>query len=284
MNRRETALAIALGVSAIGGVLYWLSGTAGEPERPTRSVEQAILDASRGKAGDADLGLLFDQLNGRHFSGTLPDTSVMWSTDLDRLDVGDYRLKGMTDGTIILLKASLKDDDADVRRTLCHEMVHVGLIAAGNRVTTHDALFQDELRRIFDDGCFLAILAPAEEQASLKQWIESERARLDAARLQVGAQGAAIEQGAGRIERTFAELNERIAAANAEGSGWPSRDEISKAERQRSESNDSIVAYNNAVANAAMDQARFNEAVERYNLMMAYPDGLAEDRAKGLVR
>lgn len=283
MNRRETALAITFGVCVIGGV-YWLSGAPGQPQRPQPSVERAMLDASGDKAGDPDLGLLFDQLNDRHFSGRLPNTRVMWSGDLDQLDVGDYRLNGMTDGRIILLKAALKDDDADVRRTLCHEMVHVSLITAGNRVTTHDALFQDELRRIFDDGCFHAIRASAEERASLKQWIETERARLDAARLQVDAQSAEIKIEADRVERTFAELNERIRIANAAGSGWPSAAETELAERQRTESNDSIVAYNEAVATAATDQARFNEAVQRYNLMMAYPDGLAEDRAKGLIR
>ena len=67
------------------------------------------------------------------------------------------------------------------------------------------------------------------------------------------------------MERTFAALNERISAANAAGSGWPSREETEAAERQRADSNNNILAYNNAVPAAEQDQARFNEAVQSYN-------------------
>lgn len=243
-----------------------------------------MLDASRDKPADPQLDLLFDQLNTLHFRGQLPDVKVMWGEDLDRLDVGDYRLKGMTDGRIILVKPALKNDDADVRRTLCHEMVHVRLITAGHESTAHGDPFQRELRRVFEEGCFHAIWAPPEEKASLEDWIDAERARLDAVRAQVEAEGAAIQRETDRVERAFAELNERIRAANAAGSGWPSADETAAAERQRTALNDSILAYNAAVAANQRDQASFNEAVRRYNLMLAYPDGLAEDRAKGRIR
>ena len=86
------------------------------------------------------------------------------------------------------------------------------------------------------------------------------------------------------MDRLFAELNERINSANAVGAGWPSADETQAAEGQRSALNARILAYNVAVSTNASQQARFNEAVQRYNLMLAYPDGLAEDRAKGLAR
>lgn len=79
--------------------------------------------------------------------------------------------------------------------------------------------------------------------------------------------------------------NERFADLNnwdgKRRSGWSSRAETEAAERQRTALNDIIVAYNGAVAANERDQARFNEAVDRYNLMLAHPDGLAEDRAKG---
>lgn len=270
--------------AAIGALVYlWGTPVTTSPQQLV-SMEQAILNAARHKPGDPDLGVLFEALNARHFSGRLPDVKVIWESDLDGLDVDDYRLNGLTDGQVILLKAALQDDDANLRRTLCHEMVHVAFIAAGNRSTTHGTRFQTELRRIFDDGCFHAIRASPEEKASLEQWIESERTRLDGAGLQVDARCAAVKLEADRIERTFSELNERMARANAAGSGWPGRDEIETAERQRTDSNDGIVACNAAVTDLERDQARFNEVVERYNLMMVYPDGLAEDRAKGLTR
>ncbi|MEX2661106.1 MAG: SprT-like domain-containing protein [Vicinamibacterales bacterium] len=285
MTTRESMLAVALLVcAAIGGLVYLLDDVSGTPARPElASQQQVILDASRNKAADADLSLLFDELNARHFSAGLPNVKVLFE-DLDPLNAGEYRQNGMTDGTTVLLNAALEDDDDEVRRTLCHEMVHVKFFAAGQKSTAHDDPFQNELRRIFDDGCFEAIWATEEEKASLGEWIQSERTRLDLAHAQTDAQAVWIRQETDRIERMFAELNERIARANAAGSGWPTPEESQTAERQRSALNDSILTYNTAVAANERDRALFNDAVQRQNLMLAYPDGLAEDRAKGLIR
>lgn len=284
-SRRETLLLVTLGVClAIGALVYWWdgSGTPAAPDVP--SPQHALLEAARDKPGDADLGLLFNELNALHFDGVLPNVKVLWDAGLDRLDEGDYRLNGMTDGKIILLEAALKDVEDEVRRTLCHEMVHVRFLADGNKSTAHDAVFQTELRRIFEDGCFPAILASPEEKASLQEWIDAERPRLDAARKQADAQLAALKTETDRVERMVAELNERIRVANGAGSGWPSTAETDTAQQQRSALNDSIAAYNNVVAANERDSVGLNEAVQRYNLMVAYPDGLAEDLAKGLVR
>ena len=286
LNRRETFLILTLGVcAAISGTVHFRGGVSGPPAAPAMpSAQHAMLEASRDRPGNSDLGLLFNQLNAKHFEGRLPTVKVMWDADLDRLDEGDYRLNGMTDGKIILLKAALKDDDGDVRRTLCHEMVHVKFLAEGNKSTAHDAAFQNELRRIFDDGCFPAFWATPEEKASLQVWIDAERTRLDAARVQAEAQLAALKLETERVERMVAELNDRIRVANAAGSGWPSPEETATAQRERTALNDSITAYNGVLATNEKDYAKFNEAVQRYNLMMSYPDGLAEDRAKRLVR
>jgi hypothetical protein len=285
-DRRVTILlAIVLGAAVSAGLMFAPDGVLGTAARSGPvSPEHAILEAFRNTPGDAELDRLFDELDARHFSGRLPKAKVLWAGDLDRLDVGDYRLNGMTDGKIILLKAALQDDEAEIRRTLCHEAVHVKLIADGNRLTAHDAPFQTELRRIFEDGCFVAVFASADERASLKDWIDVERARLDAARRHIEAEGATIQLESDRVEQAFRLLNDRITIANAAGTGWPSRGETDAAEQQRTALNDRIVAYNRAVAGNESDQARFNEAVQRYNLMLAYPDGLAEDRAKGLIR
>jgi hypothetical protein len=283
---RKTILIIVLSVSAVvAGLVYALNGSLGTPARvKPASLEQAMLDNWRDKPENADLGRLFDELNARHFSGRLPKAKVMWASDLDRLDIDDYRLNGMTDGKIILLKTALQDDEAEIRRTLCHEMIHVELIAEGHRSTAHDVLFQQELRRLLDDGCFEAIWATPEERAALKEWIDTERSRLDDARKQLDAQGASIRLETTRVERLIGELNEQIRIANAAGSGWPSRVDMEIAERQQAALNQSVLLYNEAVAANVHDQAGFNEAVQRYNLMLAYPDGLAEDRAKGLIR
>ena len=243
-----------------------------------------MLQAAQNEPGDSALELLSRELNVRHFAGALPSVKVNWRSDLDRLDLGDYRLIGMTDGKVILLDAALQNDEANARRTLCHEMVHVKFMAAGAKSANHDVAFQSELRRIFEDGCFEAILATPEEMAALKAWVDSERERLDAARLQVSARGDAVKAAADASQRTFTDLNERIRIATAAGSPAPSPDEISAAERRQADANQSILDYNAALAANQRDQAQFNEAVRRYNLMQAYPDGLAEDRAKGPVR
>jgi len=90
-----------------------------------------------------------------------------------------------------------------------------------------------------------------------------------------------LKEDTDRVERLVAELNERIRVANDAGSGWPAPAETEAAQTQRSALNDSIAAYNGVVAANERDSVRFNEAVQRYNLMVAYPDGLAEDRARG---
>ena len=280
--RRTILLVILSACVAIAAAVYLQLGT--PASRGPASPEQAIIAASRGLAGDADLGALFAQLNAQHFGGRLPNVNVLWSGDLDRLDAGDYRLNGMTDGKIILLKAALQAEDAEARRTLCHEMVHVKFLAEGQRSTAHDAPFQTELRRIFEGGCFEALWAPPEEKAALGAWLDAERSRLDGARLYAEAQLAAITLETERVEGLVSALNERIRLANAAGSGWPSPEEAEAAEQQRRALQESIVAYNSAVADNEQEQARFNEAVARHNLMMVYPDGLAEDRAKGLIR
>jgi hypothetical protein len=251
---------------------------------PLQVRKRAMLQAAQNEPGDAALELLSRELNVRHFAGALPSVKVNWRSDLDRLDLGDYRLIGMTDGKVILLDAALQNDEANARRTLCHEMVHVKFMAAGDRSANHDVAFQSELRRISEDGCFEAILATPEEMEALKAWVDSERERLDAARLQVSARGDAVKAAADASQRTFADLNERIRIATAAGSPAPSTDEISAAERRQADANQSILDYNAALAANQRDQAQFNEAVRRYNLMQAYPDGLAEDRAKGPVR
>jgi hypothetical protein len=163
-------------------------------------------------------------------------------------------------------------------------MVHVKLMAGGQTSTAHDPVFQRELRRIFDGGCFHAIWASEAEKASLQEWIAAERTRLDAAGASAEAERAAIQQEETRIERLIEALNDRIRAANAAGSGWPSPDETASAERQRAALSDRVSAFNATIAANETAQAQFNEAVDRFNLMMAYPDGLAEDRAKGLIR
>ena len=279
--RQIILLAALVACGAVAAAVYLRGGPSVTPAAPAiASPQRAVFDSARHKPEDPGLGLLFDDLNARHFSGELPNVKVLWHEDLHRLDKGEYRQNGMTDGSIILINPALKEDDAEVRRTLCHEMVHVKLMTGPHRSAAHDMAFQGELSRIFDGGCFEAIRASPEEKRALEEWIQAERARLDLARLQVEAQGATVKLESERVGQTIAALNTRISSANAARSGWPSPDELAAAERQRTAVAESLAAYNAAVAEVARDQEAFNEAVRRYNLMQAYPDGLAEDRVR----
>ena len=282
--RRKILVAALVVCVAAAAVVYLLDRNRAPARQEPPSPQQALLNTTRNTPEDPDLGRLFDELNTRHFGARLPDVKVLWAAELDALDEGEYRLNGMTDGRTIIIKSAFQDDDAEVRRTLCHEMVHVKLLSGGQRSTAHDSVFQRELRRIFDEGCFQAIRATEEEKVSLQEWIAAERPRLDAAVAAAAAELTAIQQEETRVERLIAALNDRIRAANAAGSGWPSPDETAAVERQRTALTDRVAAYNAAVAENERAQRQFNEAVGRYNLMAAYPDGLAEDRAKGLIR
>src|SRR5215216_2456564 len=103
---------------AAGGLVHLLrGGPALDAASQLQSAKRAMLDTAQTQPEDAALGSLSRQLNLRHFAGTLPTVKVMWSSDLDRLDSGDYRLNGMTDGKVILLKAALQKDEENTRRT-----------------------------------------------------------------------------------------------------------------------------------------------------------------------
>jgi len=135
MGDRRLRIILVIALGAAIGLAFALGIAPYTSARPaSASPERAMLDAYRDTRGDADLGHLFNELNARHFGGGLPPVPVAWAGDLDRFDIGDYRLNGMTDGRIILLKTALQDDGAEIRRTLCHEMVHVRLIAVGHAV------------------------------------------------------------------------------------------------------------------------------------------------------
>jgi hypothetical protein len=85
-----------------------------------------------------------------------------------------------------------------------------------------------------------------------------------------------------------------MARSHEQGPGGPADNEIedlknrSRALDQRaSEFNASLPDFNASVARHAADLERFNHEVSRYDLMMAYPDGLDEDsvvQAKNEVR
>ncbi len=247
---------------------------------PVEARQKAILRDDLHHIGDPDLVRQYDEINVRYFAGRLPAMPVLWEpklADVGRLGSRPFTLEGMF-GHIgarqaILLNDHLRADPAAATRTLCHEMVHAYLYEIGDRTTDHGPAFQAELRRLADAGAFAGIVATDEERRTLKAWLDAENSRLD-------VEGAAVEQEDQEIARDRAELDASIDEMNARLQGSaadrPSQAEIDALERQRQAFNARVDAIRERARSARADLAEFNRQVERYNLMLVYPDGLDE--------
>jgi chromosome segregation ATPase len=162
---------------------------------------------------------------------------------------------------------------------LCHEMVHVRLVAAGGAVgEDHGPEFQTQLRRLLDEGAFEGAFATDAEKAAMKASLATEVAWLDAESAAVREAGAALGHDREEIDRLVEDLNARITKANAEQTGWPSDDEQKSVKDRLAGINTRSEAHNIRVAEFNRRIDAYNQAVERYNLVVSYPDGLAATR------
>jgi hypothetical protein len=155
-------------------------------------------------------------------------------------------------------------------------MVHAYLSGIGDSSTNHGPAFQNLLERLAREGAFVGIPASDAERARLRAWLDEESARLDFERQDMGRAGAEIDQERAAIEAAFADVDARLAAARAGTGPWPGADEARALSARRDAYNERAVAANaRAQANRA-DLDHFNKEVERYNLMLVYPDGIEE--------
>jgi hypothetical protein len=81
------------------------------------------------------------------------------------------------------------------------------------------------------------------------------------------------------VERALSDLEGRIAAARAQGSGWPAESEVAAAVAMRDGYNQRAHAANERAARDRADYDHFNREAARYNLMLVYPDGMDEHAA-----
>lgn len=247
---------------------------------PMAAKKLEIFERARGRAADPELVALYAEVNGRHFDGGLPAIPVMWDAalaDLDALVGGNYHLQGITNGSLMLVSPSLRGDDDELRRTVCHEAVHVKLHPAGAASANHGDRFQAELRRIFEEGCFVAILASDADRESLKRWIDDERARLEREKAAIDSEREQIDAERAAVERAIEEMNARTAEANARRSGWPTADEQAALAARREQAMQSAGTFNERLARHNADADHLNGEIERYRLMVAYPRGVDED-------
>ena len=260
--------------------------TASSSSAPTVSVrsqlEIDILDSARASAGDPELDERYRAINRDYFGGGLPDVPVSWEPRLN--DIAAVRgdgllLEGLTDGKAIVINPTLKSNRRQLIATLCHEMVHVRLVAAGGAVgEDHGPEFQRHLRRLLDEGAFEGAFATDEEKAAMKAALATDVAWLDTESAAVRTAGDALARDRQEVDRIVDDMNARITKANAEQSGWPSDAEQQAAKDRLADINSRSEAHNSRVSEFNRRIEAYNESVERYNLAISYPDGLAATR------
>lgn len=247
---------------------------AGTPVSAADARQQQILLSNAGKPGDPDLMSLFEAINAKHFGGALPPTAVRWEpalAEVGPLSGHDITLQGMFgqagSSTLILINPGLRADRHALDGALCHEMVHAYLFTMGDRTTSHGPDFQNVLRRLATEGAFEGIAAGAGEKARLREWLDAESARIDEERRDTAALDLEIRETRAELDREIAQFNARASRPAAEAKDLEAR-------RQRF--NQRVLEANERLQRDRDDLALFNREVGRYNLMMAYPDGLDE--------
>jgi hypothetical protein len=269
-----------------------------EVTTPAKAKEHEIIEQDVGKLGDLELGSNYQEVNVQYYGGKLPKIPVLWEPRLE--EVGPLQAEGLVvhglwarsgDNVFILVNPEARANPSELKRVLCHEIVHEYLFTLGDINTNHGHAFKNELHRLAEAGAFEGIAASEEEKASLKSWIDGESTRLAGEASAIREEGIELDQTKETIEsekkssdRELRDLNERITIANDRGSGGPSDDEREsfKAKgrllNQRVEDfNGRAASFQGRVASYNGDISRFNRSVNRYNLMMAYPDGLDEE-------
>jgi hypothetical protein len=238
--------------------------------------QRQLLEANLGKPGDPLLDEFYAQINRQHFHGGLPPIPVRWEPQLG--DVGEladraFRLEGMFghvgSRAVILLNPTLQGNQPALRRALCHEMVHAQLYVAGQPPTGHGPAFQTILRRLADEHAFEGIVATDEERTNLRSWLDAEAARLDAEQAAITREGAELDAERAELESAFSDLTSRMNTPAA-----PSAAEVSDHNARRDRHNWRVTQAQARVERGRADLAHFNREVERYNLMLVYPDGM----------
>jgi len=247
-------------------------------------LEEDLVQGDVDQKGDADLGKEYQEINGGHFGGRLPAIPVLWEPRLKT--IGPQVAEGFTEkglwghrgsATLILLNPDISANPAEVRRTLCHEMVHEYLFTIRDTGPKHGPAFQNELQRLLTEGAFEAISASAGERADLRAWLIAEAQRLDLDKSELERIGESLAPEARELNQQMSALNERISVANKQGSGGPSQEEINAANSRREDFNGRVTTFNLRVEQHNADVGTFNQQVSRYNLMVSYPDGLDEE-------
>ena len=265
---------------------------------PAEAKQWEIVAQDSGLLGDSELNNNYREVNGRYYGSRLPAIPVLWEPRLE--EVGRLKAEGLVqkglwakygDKVFILLNPETRVKPRELRRVLCHEIVHEYLFTLGDTKTNHGTAFKRDLHRLAEAGAFEGISASEDERASLRSWIDGESARLEGEsegvkweRNELDRMREEIDRERASLDQKLRDLNQRISIGNAQGYGWPSDDEIESSKAKDRLLDQSVDDFNGRVADFKArvakynsDVTRFNRYVKRFNLMMAYPDGLDEE-------
>ena len=169
-------------------------------------------------------------------------------------------MDGMTNGRLILLNPAIQNDDQQLRRTLCHEIVHVAV--KGQTTEEHGAVFQNRLRQLSEQGAFTGTVATEEEKQELHRTIETRTDEL--------------KKTAVSLRQTRSELDAELQRAQAAAPSSPA--EAAAEDLRRRNLQDKTIDYNFSVQRHNNAVTQLNGLIEQYNLMVSYPDGLDRER------
>ena len=214
---------------------------------PDQARTEEIFRANVNQPSDPALEKEYRAINAQYFDNRLPAVKLRWEARLDEvgpLIADGFRMGGVTDGHLILLNPAIQGNDAEFRRALCHEMVHIAVVSEKD---PHGAAFQQYLRQLAVRGAFPGIVATEEEKQEKRRELDRKFADLSAQADMLARQKSEIEAAAngGMAE---ADLNAR-----------------------RDDYNDRVRRHNDAVI-------ELNRSIDDYNLMVTYPDGLDRER------
>jgi hypothetical protein len=260
-----------------------VAAPSGAPPRDAPSPDEIaigeLLRANAALEADPALAEEYRDVNTRYFNGALPAVTVRWEPRLagiGPLIADGFQLEGATDGDrLILINPVVRSDEAALRRVLCHEMVHV---AVRNHADGHGPVFQTFLRQLSEKGAFTGVVATDEEKAALRASLDAQSAALTRESDALVEARAEIDAGDAALRAAVDDLNARTAAANQRQAGWPSDAERDAVTRRQGGLESRVEEYNARVQRHNAAIAELNRGVERYNLMIVYPDGLDRER------
>lgn len=208
------------------------------PPPPDAARSAQLFDRNRGMAPDPDLASEYDDLNVRYFRGVMPSPHVRWEDGLG--DLGPL----IADNFSVL---GLTDGEQILinpvsRRdpdTRRRALVHEMVhLAVWKLDAGHGPIFQEQLRQLAEMGAFKGIVATDAEKDAALAAIHQKHNDLE-------SEEKALDADRASVDRT---------------------------------SQAAVDAFNARVERQKAAAAEYNHLVEQYNLMIAYPDGLARDR------